>query len=176
MTCTFEQLSQNDVLASCSVHVSCQMIAAFMLQPQSVSAAMSSSDVSCEFDGRSATEQKCHSSDSELIDASDHELQPDSNSIEDASSNPVRLQSYAEPVRQPQPKPKARLRLRMIDEDENGVRVKVIPCPKEQFRRRLQQTNRLGEDFFVPNRAQLMSNVGVFEKTWRPNCQRETSP
>ena len=44
----------------------------------------------------------------------------------------------------------------LIDEDENGVRVKVIPCPKEQFRRRLQQTNWLGDDFFVPNRAQLM--------------------
>ena len=129
------------------------MIAAFMLQPQSVSAAMSSSDAGCEFDGSSATEQQCHSSDSELIDASDHELQPDSDSVEDFSSNPVRLQSYAEPIRQPQPKPKARRRLRMIDEDENGVRVKVIPCPREQFCRRLQQTNRLGEYFFVPNRA-----------------------
>ena len=47
-------------------------------------------------------------------------------------------------------------RLRMIDEDENGVRVKVTPCPKEQLRRRLQQTNRLGDDFFMPNRAQLL--------------------
>ena len=108
------------------------MIAAFRLQPQSVSAAMSSSD-GCEFEGSSATEQQCHSSDSELIYASDHELQPDSDSVEDFSSNPVRLQSYAEPIRQPQPKPKARRRLRMIDEDENGVRVKVIPCPREQF-------------------------------------------
>ena len=126
------------------------------LEPQIPSAAMSSSEVSSALDGSSTTEQSCHSSDSELISVSDHDLQPDSDSIEDVSSNRVCSQSYVEPVRQLQPKPKARHRLRMIDEDENGVRVKVTPCPKEQLRRRLQQTNRLGDDFFLPNRAQLM--------------------
>ena len=92
----------------------------------------------------------------ELISDSDHDLQPDSDSIDDVSSNRLCSQSRVEPAREPQPKPKSRRRLRMTDEDENGVRVKVIPCSKEQLRRRLQQTNRLGDDFFMPNRAQLM--------------------
>ena len=126
------------------------MSAVMLLEPQSVSAAMSNSDVSYAFDGSSSTEQRCHSSDSELIGASDQELQPDSDSVENASSSRGCSQSQVEPVRQLQPKPKARRRLRMIDDDENGVRVKVTPCPKEQFRRRLQHTNRLGDDFFVP--------------------------
>ena len=132
------------------------MSAVMLLEPQSVSAAMSNSDVSYAFDGSSSTEQRCHSSDSELIDASDQEIQLDSDSVENASSSRGCSQSQVQPVRQLQPKPKARRPVHMRDEVENGVRVKVIPCPKEQFRRRLQQTNRLRNDFFVPNRAQFM--------------------
>ena len=47
-------------------------------------------------------------------------------------------------------------RLRMMDEDSDGVRVKIIPCVKQQFRRRMEATKALNDDFYVPNRAQLM--------------------
>ena len=50
------------------------MSAVMLLEPESVSAAMSNSDVSYAFDGSSSTEQRCHSSDSELIDAFEQEL------------------------------------------------------------------------------------------------------
>ena len=44
----------------------------------------------------------------------------------------------------------------MTDEDSDGVRVKIIPCVKQQFRRRMEATKVLNDDFYVPNRAQLM--------------------
>ena len=44
----------------------------------------------------------------------------------------------------------------MMDEDSDGVRLKIIPCVKEQFRRRMEATKVLEDDFYVPNRAQLM--------------------
>ena len=47
-------------------------------------------------------------------------------------------------------------RLRMMDEDSDGVRIKIIPCAKEQFRRRMEATKVLEDGFYVPNRAQLM--------------------
>ena len=43
-----------------------------------------------------------------------------------------------------------------MDEDSDGVRVKIIPCVKQQFRRRMEATKALNDDFYVPNRAQLM--------------------
>ena len=43
-----------------------------------------------------------------------------------------------------------------MDEDANGVRIKILPCPKEQFSRRMRETQALGDDFYMPNRAQLM--------------------
>ena len=43
-----------------------------------------------------------------------------------------------------------------MDEHADGVRIKILPCPKEQLRRRLRETQVLGDDFYVPNRAQLM--------------------
>ena len=46
----------------------------------------------------------------------------------------------------------------MMDEDSDGVRVKIIPCVKQQFRRRMEATRVLDDDFYVPNRAQLMLN------------------
>ena len=57
-----------------SIRACCDMSAVMLLEPQSVSAAMSNSDVSYAFDGSSSTEQHCHSSDSELIGASDRAL------------------------------------------------------------------------------------------------------
>ena len=47
-------------------------------------------------------------------------------------------------------------RPRLMDEDANGVRIKILPCPKEQFSRRMRETQALGDDFYMPNRAQLM--------------------
>ena len=46
----------------------------------------------------------------------------------------------------------------MIDEDKHGVRIKVIPSFKQKFRRQMQQANQLQDDFFLPNRAQLVLN------------------
>ena len=46
----------------------------------------------------------------------------------------------------------------MIDEDSDGVRMKVIPSYKQTFRRQMLQTNQLQDDFFLPNRAQLVLN------------------
>ena len=47
-------------------------------------------------------------------------------------------------------------RLRMMDEDSDGVRIKIIPRVRQQFRRRMEATKVLDDDFYVPNRAQLM--------------------
>ena len=49
-------------------------------------------------------------------------------------------------------------RLRKMDEGANGVRIEIIPCVKEQFRQRVADTKVLADDFYVPNRAQLMLN------------------
>ena len=43
-----------------------------------------------------------------------------------------------------------------MDEDSDGVRIKIIPCVKQQFRRRMEATKVLDDGFYVPNRAQLM--------------------
>ena len=54
--------------------------------------------------------------------------------------------------------PAKKRRRRMMDEDSDGVRIKIVPCVKEQFRQRIAATKVLGGDFYVPNRAQLMLN------------------
>ena len=46
----------------------------------------------------------------------------------------------------------------MMDEDSDGVRIKIVPCAKEQCRQRIAATKVLGDDYYVPNRAQLMLN------------------
>ena len=51
---------------------------------------------------------------------------------------------------------KTRKRLRMLDEDADGVRLKVIPYFRKQFRARMTATQQLQDDFYIPNRAQLM--------------------
>ena len=58
--------------------------------------AMPSSDVKSALDCSSSMEQCCHSSDSELISDSDHDLQPDSDSIDDACSNRLSSQPCVE--------------------------------------------------------------------------------
>ena len=50
----------------------------------------------------------------------------------------------------------------MMDEDSDGVRIKIFPCAKEQFRRRMEATKMLEADFYLPNRAQLM--LGFLQK------------
>ena len=49
---------------------------------------------------------------------------------------------------------KTKKRLRMLDEDADGVRIKVIPDFRKQFRARMTATQQLQDDFYVPNRAQ----------------------
>ena len=51
---------------------------------------------------------------------------------------------------------KTRKRLRMLDEDADGVWIKVIPDFRKQFRARMTATQQLQDDFYIPNRAQLM--------------------
>ena len=53
---------------------------------------------------------------------------------------------------------KTKKRLRMLDEDGDGVRIKVIPDFRKQFRARMTATQQLQDDFYIPNRAQLMLN------------------
>ena len=117
---------------------------------------ISSSDFECSSDVIAYN----NSSDSELLPDSDQELLPDSDNIASASSNPSRAGSRneASSKKEIECQPQRKRRLRMIDEHEDGVRIKNIPSPKEQFRRRMQQTNVLGDDFFLPNRAQLILN------------------
>ena len=38
-------------------------------------------------------------------------------------------------------------KFRMMDEDSDGIRIKIIPCTKEQFRRRMEATKILKDDF-----------------------------
>ena len=92
---------------------------------------------------------------------SDPDPLPDSASIasafssEDRSTKCTPQESPNNPIRQ-------KRRLRMIDEDSDGVRIKVVPSYKQTFRLQMLQTNQLEDDFFLPNRAQLVLN---FEKT-----------
>ena len=65
-------------------------------------------------------------------------------------------------------------KLRMMDEDSDGVRVKIVPCVKQQFRRRMEATRVLNDDFYVPNRAQLMLNF--FAEAWRSHRSGNTWP
>ena len=117
---------------------------------------ISSSDFECSSDVIAYN----NSSGSELLPDSDQELLPDSDNIASASSNPSRAGSRneASSKKEIECQPQRKRRLRTIDEHEDGVRIKNIPSPKEQFRRRMQQTNVLGDDFFLPNRAQLILN------------------
>ena len=101
---------------------------------------------------------ECNSESVHIDRISDQVSQPNSDEL--CASSPS--SGTAEQVRTP-PKievahqaPAKKHRLRMMDEDADGVRVKILPCPKEQLRRRLRVTQVLGDDFDVPNRAQLM--------------------
>ena len=91
--------------------------------------------------------------------ASDSDPDPLSDSASFASADCSESRSKK---RSPQELPKnpirQKRRLRMIDEDSDGVRVKVIPSYKHTFRRQMLQTNQLQDDFFLPNRAQLVLN------------------
>ena len=93
---------------------------------------------------------------------SDQELLPDSDNIASASSNPSRSQSPNAGSRNEESykkeiecQPQRKRRLRMIDEDEDGASIKIIPSPKEQFCRRMQQTNVFGTISFYPIEPRL---------------------
>ena len=79
-------------------------------------------------------------------------------SIGPSKSLPER-EGHSEMTKQPEEQPqKTRKRLRMLDEDGDGVRIKVIPDLRKQFRARMTATQQLQDDFYIPNRAQLMLN------------------
>ena len=91
------------------------------------------------------------------VSASDQDLLPDSASVGSAISSEASSGRCAlhEPPKTPV---RQKRRLRMIEEDKDRVRIKVIPSLKQKFCRQMQQTNHLQDDFFLPNRAQLVLN------------------
>ena len=96
--------------------------------------------------------------------SSDNECVLDSAEFDGASSigsckSLPEPKGHPEMTKQPEEQPqKTRKRLRMLDEDADGVRIKVIPDFKKQFRARMAATQQLQDDFYIPNRAQLMLN------------------
>ena len=108
-----------------------------------------------------------------LPPSSEGECVPDSANLSSASSREPHSPSSVTPAPvETSPKieakpqmPAKKRRLRMVDEDADGVRIKIIPCPKEQFRRRMEETKVLGDDFYVPNKAQLMLNFCISTET-----------
>ena len=91
------------------------------------------------------------------VSASDQDLLPDSASIDSTVSSEASSHRCDSPE-PPKTLVRQKRRLCMIDEDKDGVRIKVVPSFKQKFRRQMQQTNRLRDDFFLPNRAQLVLN------------------
>ena len=89
---------------------------------------------------------------------SDQVLPPSSDELcaPSPSSGTVELEGTPPKIEVAYQAPANKRRLRMMDEDADGVRIKILPCPKEQFRRRMRETQVLGDDFYVPKRAQLM--------------------
>ena len=136
----------------------------------------SSFDADCSFDADDSGASDVHSSesssDSALLYARQHDLLPDyAESYSESDVDLLRDSASFEALSMPHvsgdakhtaaaPKPKLsskpKHKLRIIDEDKDGVRIKILPSPRAQFRRRMQQTSNLGDDFFIPNRAQLV--------------------
>ena len=136
----------------------------------------SSFDADCSFDADDSGISDVHSSesssDSALLYARQHDLLPDPAELYSASdvdllrdfasfeALPVSHVNEDEKQKLAAPKPKLcskpKHKLRMIDEDKDGVRIKILPSSRAQFRRRMQQTSIPGDDFFIPNRAQLL--------------------
>ena len=135
----------------------------------------SSFDADCSFDADDSGISDVHSSesssDSALLYARQHDLLPDPAELypdlddllrDSASFEVLPVSHVSEDAKQkvaaPEPKlcSKPKRKLRMIDEDKDGVRIKILPSSRAQFRRRMQQTSILGDDFFIPNRAQLL--------------------
>ena len=136
----------------------------------------SSFDADCSLDADDSGISDVHSSesssDSALLYTRQHDLLPDPAELysesdvdllrDSASFEALPVPHVSEDAKQKVAAPKPKLyskpkhKLRMIDEDKDGVRIKILPSPRAQFRRRMQQTSILGDDFFVPNRAQLL--------------------
>ena len=115
---------------------------------------------SCSVDSKEFFESDLDPLPDSALAASDSDPDPLSDSASFASADCSESRSKK---RSPQELPKnpirQKRRLRMIDEDNDGVRIKVIPYYKQTFRRRqMFQTNQLQDDFFLPNRAQLVLN------------------
>ena len=136
----------------------------------------SSFDADCSFDADDSGVSDVHSSERSSDSASFFARQPDllpdladwySESdvdlLRDSASFEARPMPHVsedanQKVAAPKPKlcSKPKHKLRMIDEDKDEVRIKILPSPRMQFRRRMQQTRTLCDDFFIPIRAQLV--------------------
>ena len=118
-----------------------------------------------------SSDYACNSEDLQVPGNSEKDYDPDPDSAE-LSSNCDHESSTSQPAgpasqtatcqeQTPIEKSSKKRKLRMVDEDSDGVRVKIVPCIKQQFRRRMEATRVLNDDFcdfYVPNRAQLMLN------------------
>ena len=166
------------ILSSVAYMSSCVCTLASKLSARALQSVMSCSsfDADCSFDADDSGISDVHSSesssDSALLYACQHDLPPDPAELysesdvdllrDSASFEALPVPHVSEDAKQKVAAPKPKLyskpkhKLRMIDEDKDGVRIKILPSPRAQFRRRMQQTSILGDDFFVPNRAQLL--------------------
>ena len=120
------------------------------------SAGICSSDYACNSEdlqppGQSEKADHPDPDSSELLNSSSQDSGHSSSTGTDS-----RTEKCQRPTSTEEP-PKKR-KLRMMDEDSDGVRVKIVPCAKQQFRRNMEATRILNDDFYMPNRAQLMLN------------------
>ena len=118
------------------------------------SADICSSDYACNSEdlqasGKSEKVDDLDPDSAELLNSSSQEFGPSSPAGTDSKTEKCQGRTSTE-------EPSKKRKLRMMDDDSDGVRVKIVPCVKQQFRRNMEATRILDDDFYVPNRAQLM--------------------
>ena len=136
------------------------------------SADICSSDYACNSEdlqasGKSEKVDDLDPDSAELLNSSSQEFGPSSPAGTDSKTEKCQGRTSTE-------EPSKKRKLRMMDDDSDGVRVKIVPCVKQQFRRNMEATRILDDDFYVPNRAQLM--LKFFAEAWRSNCSGNTWP
>ena len=150
------------ILSSVACMSSCVCTLASKLSARALQSVMSCSsfDADCSFDADDSGISDVHSSesssDSALLYARQHDLLPDPAELypdlddllrDSASFEVLPVSHVSEDAKQkvaaPEPKlcSKPKRKLRMIDEDKDGVRIKILPSPRAQFRRRMQQSS-----------------------------------
>ena len=95
-----------------------------------------------------SSDYACNSEDIKMSTNSERDDDPDSAKLssncnhESNKPRPAGSSSQTMPLQGQTPieESSKKRRLRMMDEDSDGVRVKIIPCVKQQFRRRMEAT------------------------------------